>query len=104
MRKQAADGKLEITKYDRLEEITKQIQEITSNHKNVGNEEKIKDLLEANLIKVDKIETKSINWTYPHEHKEGILTKPCEICGYKYGSAWLHENVPEEILMELKTM
>ena len=28
----------------------------------------------------------------------GILSKPCDVCGYHYGSAWLHEDVPAEVL------
>lgn len=38
---------------------------------------------------------------YPHEHPEGLLTKPCPVCGYKYGSAWLFEAVPEDVLQFL---
>lgn len=25
----------------------------------------------------------------------------CEVCGYRFGSAWLHEDVPAEVLEEL---
>ena len=28
----------------------------------------------------------------------GLLSKPCEVCGYKYGTAWLREEVPEDVL------
>lgn len=37
-------------------------------------------------------------WVRPDEHPEGLLTKPCPTCGYKYGTAWLHEDVPEDVL------
>ena len=26
------------------------------------------------------------------------LSKPCPVCGYKYGTAWLSEEVPERVL------
>lgn len=35
---------------------------------------------------------------YPAEHPEGLLTKPCPECGYAYGSAWLYEEVPADVL------
>jgi len=37
-------------------------------------------------------------WVRPTEHSEGLLTKPCPVCGYKYGTAWLHENLPDTII------
>lgn len=42
-------------------------------------------------------ETKSINWLTQADHPDGILSKTCEICGYKYGSAWLKEELPESV-------
>lgn len=29
---------------------------------------------------------------------DGLLCKPCEVCGYRYGSSWLHEPLPERIV------
>lgn len=43
-------------------------------------------------------ETKALGWLRPEEHPEGILGKPCPICGYKYGSAWKTEEIPVEII------
>lgn len=42
-------------------------------------------------------------WISPDEHPDGLLTRPCSVCGYKYGSAWLHEKVPENILKYLSS-
>ncbi len=28
----------------------------------------------------------------------GILSKPCPVCGYKYGSAWLFEEIPADVI------
>jgi hypothetical protein len=55
------------------------------------------------LVKWSK-ETKKTSWVYPHEHPEGYLTKPCPVCGYKYGSAWLHEDVPQDVLDWLQSL
>ena len=46
-------------------------------------------------------EEKTLGWLYPDEHPEGILTKPCPVCGYKYGSTWKTEQVPEDVLQFL---
>ena len=42
------------------------------------------------------VETKLKCHTY--ESEGGILCKPCPICGYRYGSKWLKENVPDDVL------
>jgi hypothetical protein len=55
----------------------------------------------AKYYEVSKRETKSTGWVYPTEHPSGLLNKPCEVCGYKYGSQWLHEELPASIIEEL---
>ena len=40
-------------------------------------------------------------WVRPDEWEGGLLTKACSICGYKYGSAWLKETVPGDVLAAL---
>ena len=41
-------------------------------------------------------ETKLLGWLRPEEHPDGILCKPCPVCGYKYGSKWLKEDIPQD--------
>lgn len=43
-------------------------------------------------------ETKTLGWLYPDEHPDGILGKPCPVCGYQYGHAWQTEEVPQEVI------
>jgi len=45
-----------------------------------------------------KKETKTDGWVSPSEHPEGKLTKPCPECGYKYGTAWKSEEVPQSVI------
>lgn len=47
---------------------------------------------------IKSAETKTAGWVYEKEHPEGCLSKPCPVCGYKYGNAWKREEVPAEIL------
>jgi hypothetical protein len=45
-----------------------------------------------------KTEEKGLGWLYEKEHPEGLLCRPCPECGYKYGSEWRREEVPESVL------
>lgn len=38
------------------------------------------------------------------KHPDGILAKPCPVCGYKWGSSWRAERVPEEVLQWLESL
>lgn len=44
------------------------------------------------------IETKKLGWLRPEEHPDGILARPCPVCGYGYGTAWRKEEVPGEVI------
>ncbi len=44
-----------------------------------------------------KTETKTLGWLSEKEHPEGCLSRACPTCGYKYGSAWIREPLPQEI-------
>lgn len=46
-------------------------------------------------------EKKTLGWLRPEEHPEGILCKPCPICGYEYGTSWKAEKVPEDVIQWL---
>jgi hypothetical protein len=52
----------------------------------------------------DKREKKPSNWVHQDEHASGVLMKPCQVCGYRYGSAWCKEEVPESVLEFLKSL
>ena len=40
-------------------------------------------------------------WVSPDEHPDGLLGRPCPVCGYGYGTAWRHEELPADILEEI---
>ncbi len=55
--------------------------------------------LPDNLKKFYKLyETKTaiLGHTKENEHPEGLLCKPCPICGYQYGTAWTYRAIPQE--------
>lgn len=41
-------------------------------------------------------EEKLLGWLRKTEHPDGILGKPCPVCGYKYGSSWVYFPIPEQ--------
>lgn len=49
-------------------------------------------------------ETRTSGWLYPSEHPDGVLMKPCPVCGYKYGLSWLKEDVPDGIIKFLESL
>ena len=53
---------------------------------------------------VQKRETKSTGWLTEHDHPDGYLSKPCPVCGYKYGSKWLTVEVPADVLDWLQAL
>lgn len=56
----------------------------------------------SGCYEVKKRETKRASWVLHEEHPEGCLSRPCETCGYKYGSKWLREEVPADVLAFLR--
>lgn len=49
-------------------------------------------------------EKKLIGWLRPDEHPDGIMCKPCPVCGYKYGSEWKREELPEPVIKFLTAL
>jgi hypothetical protein len=43
-------------------------------------------------------EIKTLGWLNTTEHPDGILSKPCPVCGYKYGTSWKKEDVPQDVI------
>lgn len=49
-------------------------------------------------------ETKQTGWLNQSEHPEGFLSKPCPVCGYKYGSQWRKVEVPAKVIKFLQSL
>lgn len=43
-------------------------------------------------------ETKTRGQINYDENPIGILGRPCPICGYKYGTSWIKEEVPQDVI------
>lgn len=93
-------------------DIKKRILECAKNgtNTNVSNEEKFILNLKYRLkthekelgdelkkyYRLDKEEVNHLGWLTQEQHPQGILSKPCPICGYKYGNAWNYVPIPKE--------
>ena len=42
-------------------------------------------------------------WVRKTEHPAGLLCEPCPVCGYRYGTAWLKEEIPQDIQDEIRS-
>lgn len=43
-------------------------------------------------------------WVTQKEHPEGLLARPCPVCGYKYGTSWVFESIPNEVIEYLNSL
>jgi hypothetical protein len=102
LRTKAAAGALTPQEYADYAALSPRVQAVTTAIKRPKTEtSEVAFLIAGGWIIPGKSETKAAGWVYPEEHPGGLLCKPCEVCGYRYGSAWLKQEVPEDILAEL---
>jgi hypothetical protein len=52
----------------------------------------------SKILEMPGGKNKTTGWITPEEHPGGLLDKPCPVCGYRYGSAWKEERVPDGVL------
>lgn len=45
-----------------------------------------------------------LTWISRSEHPQGLLSEPCPVCGYKYGTRWLREELPDEVVEFVKAL
>jgi hypothetical protein len=58
----------------------------------------------SKMLEMPDGKEKEAGWVTIDEHPEGLLCKPCPVCGYKYGSAWNKEEVPDGVLDWLRAL
>lgn len=106
-RYKAEKGELTTTEYETYQDHVQMVNKLIFTTNNVRYEsEAVKVAIELGLIKeeVSERKTKSAGWVNYRTHPEGLLSKPCEICQYPYGSKWLREEVPTEVVEWLKAL
>ena len=99
-RNSAEDGTMSQKSYAAWGNIVKRVTRILfspdASHKWESPEVK-RLIAEGWIKKKGKIKKEACGWVRYSEHPEGLLCKPCEVCGYKYGTAWLKEELPDAV-------
>jgi hypothetical protein len=105
MRESAASGTLESDQYEKFKEVAADAMiATTAIARPKWKSPLIEKLLSEGWIEEDKRETKTSGWVNETEHPEGELSKPCPVCGYKYGTSWLKEEVPAQVIEFLQAL
>lgn len=101
--KQAADGKMSPEDYENWHNIVTKVFDATIglNHPRYPFPN-VRELIDEGWIEKGKTETKTAGWVNHNEHPEGLLSKPCPVCGYKYGSEWKREELPQWVVDKLE--
>lgn len=60
--------------------------------------------IDAGIFKIQKTNKESVGHLRFDEHPKGLLCKPCPVCGYKYGTKWLKEELPQEVIDFLESL
>ena len=42
-------------------------------------------------------------WVRKKDWSGGLMCEPCSVCGYEYGSAWLKEELPANVIAEIES-
>lgn len=95
MRTKAQAGELSAEEYTEFQAVSPKVHSTTA--KKFLTPE-IEALITGGWIKEGKHKTKTAGWIRVEEHPRGLLGKVCSVCGYKYGSAWLYEPLPQEVV------
>jgi len=54
--------------------------------------------VEEGRYKVEMRELKLLGYLREDEHPDGLLCRACPVCGYKYGTSWMYEPIPDDVL------
>ena len=58
----------------------------------------------ASYYKIDGAHEKTLGWIIQEEHPEGLLCRPCPVCGYRYGTAWKYMPIEPGDLQTIKSL
>lgn len=104
-RKEAEYGKCSLGDYAEYREIGPQVFHFaTATNRPLWLDPKADKLLSEGWLKLGKSETKDRRWLSYTRHPQGLLSKPCATCGYKYGTQWLGEQLPKYVWEWLRAL
>ena len=59
---------------------------------------------EKNCLGHPNAEYKDRCWISYKDHPLGFLGRPCPVCGYAYGTSWLKEDLPQDVIDFLESL
>lgn len=62
------------------------------------------ELKEKDCLGHSNTEYKTRGWISYKDHELGFLSRPCPVCGYKYGTSWKIEEVPQDVIEWLNNL
>lgn len=52
--------------------------------------------------KIDSTKREAARWVNCVDHDDGVLCKPCPVCGYRFGTAWVYHEIPAKDLARIR--
>lgn len=107
MMQKAEKGTLSTEDYAKFQEVAKRVNAVLYDPPICHNPQypfpEVQNLINEGWLEEKGSEEKTAGWVNQDNHPEGLLEKPCPVCSYKYGTAWLKEELPQDIIAEIKT-
>jgi len=72
--------------------------EVTTYNDELPEHPEFYEFKERDLLGHPNMEYKTRAWLSYNEHPIGFIRKPCPVCGYEYGTKWLKEDVPQDVI------
>lgn len=66
--------------------------------------EDLYEFKETDCLGYSNVEYVSRGWLSFEDTPLGFLKKPCPVCGYKYGTAWIKEEIPRDVITFLEQL
>lgn len=107
MKKAAESGEMDVDTYTTWRNMHDKVYALTINMDRPMDPtlwgDDVHALINADMVQIDDkhIKTEPARHVPFKQHSQGLLSKPCATCGYKYGNGWLTEVIPDEVVTEV---
>lgn len=100
----AVNGRMTNTEYQEFAKMSEQVNRLVIKLGQKYVDAEVEALAESGHITIKQDGVKSVNWLSEKEHPEGLLCKPCPVCGYKYGTKGLRRELPDHVVEFLQSL
>lgn len=71
---------------------------VTTYHDELPEYPEFYEIKKKDCLGRSNVEYKTRGWISYSKHPLGFIGRPCPVCGYKYGTSWIKEDVPQDII------